>query len=95
MAGLDEVEGCGWDSRCQDPEWILLDELAKSGNGLLCVNSAKIHDGQLETLKMFYQLDSTKVCAGTLKVHVGYQESDKLRSTSLVDRMRMPNWEVL
>lgn len=45
MTGLDEVEGCGWNSRCQDPEWILLYELAKSGNGVLCVNGAKVHDG--------------------------------------------------
>ena len=44
MAGLNGVEGCGWDSRCQDSEWILLYELAKSRNGVLCVNGAKIHD---------------------------------------------------
>ena len=45
VAGLNEVEGCGWDSRCQDSEWILLYELAKSGKGVLGVNGAKIHDG--------------------------------------------------
>ena len=95
MAGLDEVEGCGWDSRCQDSEWILLYELAKSGNGVFCMNGAKIHDGQFETLEVFYQIDRTEICAGTLKMHVVYKESDKLRGTSLVDRMRMPNWEVL
>ena len=54
VAGLDEVEGCRWDSRCQDSEWILLYELAKSGNGVLGVNGAKIHDGQFETLAMAY-----------------------------------------
>ena len=57
------------------------------------MNGAKIHDGQFETLEVFYQIDRTEICAGTLKVHVVYKESDKLRGTSLVDRMRMPNRE--
>lgn len=95
MAGLDEVEGCGWDGRCQNAEWILLYKLAKSGNGVLCVNGAKIHYGQFETLEMSYQMDSTEMCTGTLKLYGGCKESDKLRGDSLVDRMRMPNWEVL
>jgi hypothetical protein len=44
VTGLDKVEGCGWDGRCQDPEWVLLYELAESGDGMFCVNSAKVHD---------------------------------------------------
>ena len=59
------------------------------------MNGAKIHDGQFETLEVFYQIDRTEICAGTLKMHVVYKESDKLRGTSLVDRMRMPNREFL
>lgn len=43
---------------------------------------------------MSYQMDSTEIRPGTLKLHVGYKESDKLRGDSLVDRMRMPNWVV-
>lgn len=68
-------------------------ELAKSGNGVFCVNGAKIHDGRFETLEVLYQTDRTEICESTLKVHVVYKESDKLRGTPLVDRMQMPNWE--
>jgi hypothetical protein len=61
VTGLDKVEGCGWDGRCQDPEWVLLYELAKSGNGVLCVDGAKIHGEWYEILKMSCQMDSTEI----------------------------------
>ena len=40
-------------------------------------------------------MDSTEICVGALKLHDGYKESDKIRGDSLVDRMQVPNWEVL
>lgn len=43
---------------------------------------------------MSYQMDSIEIRAGTLKLHVVYKESDKLRGDSLVDRVRMPNWGI-
>ena len=49
VAGLNEVESCGLDGRCQDSEWVLFYEFAKSGNGVLCVDGAKIHDGWMRT----------------------------------------------
>lgn len=39
-------------------------------------------------------MDSTEMRAGTLRLHVGCKESDKLRGDSLVDRVRMPNWGI-
>jgi hypothetical protein len=70
VTGLDKVEGCGWDGRCQDPEWVLLYELAKSGNGVLCVDGAKIHDGWFEVLEMSCQVDSTEIRTDVLKLHI-------------------------